>query len=1614
MFKFVHFKTINLRSVLAAFTLLCIPVFGQDIVISELLASNGTGIQDEDGAYSDWIELYNNSTTTISLNGWHLSDDAGNLTQWTLPVVTIPTKGYLVIFASNKNRAIAGSELHTNFKLSSGGESVFLTQPNGTTMEDSITFPALDDDVSYGRGLSIGGTTDVLLDQGAACKALVPTATVSEWNSSSFNDSGWTTGTTGVGYDQSTSPVNYNPLIGLNISGMQNNNASAYIRIPFDVTDASSITSLKLKIKFDDAFAAYINGTEVAVSALAPATRNWNSNTGEQYVNDSDGIVFQEFNLTDHINTLSNGSNLLALQAINQSTNSSDILIMPKLEAIQGGVIDPEEEGLLITPTPGSENTDFSYGGVVELPIITPGRGFYDSAIQVVLSNVTAGASIYYTLDGSEPNESSTPYSSPISISTTKNLRVRAYKSGWKTTYPKTDTYIFTGDVVTQSQQTYYINGTAASSTDPQGQKIKKGMDSAVVNSTYYDASNNVVSVQDALKAIPTLSITTDDANLYNPNTGIYVNAIEGGKLWERPASMELIHPDGTEGFHINAGLRIRGGFSRREKNPKHSFRLFFRGEYGDGKLNYPLFGNEGVDSFDKIDLRTSQNRGWAEGDTAWSDYDGGQVKNTFLRDIFGRDTSSDMDLSYTRSRYYHLYLNGDYWGLYMTEERPEATFGAAYYGGDKDDYDTIKTVSRWDPIEDNRNSIEATDGNLDAYYDLYQAAMAGFANNAAYFSVQGLNSSGNPDPTKTKLVDLENLIDYLILISFMDASDNCISAWYGDNKLNNLYGIYNRINPDGFKWFQHDLEWSMDSAFSDGEDFTPNTGDDNTSSGWHRNRTGPFNHANFNQFKWFNPMTLHEKLTANSEYKLAFADRLYKHLEGDGALLYGNNIARIEKREAQIDRAIVAHSARWGNTSLDRDNWIVAVNQMKAWLSGRGAYLISLYNSDGLIPSVARPQLSQADGEVADGAAISLSASAGTIYYTTDGSDPRSIGGGIAGLTYSGAISITRPTHVKARARSGSTWSALAEGTYWNPEIPLAITELMYHAPDGNPHDFIEVQNISDESVAMKSYKFDDGIDFRFKEGPAQLAPGEYMVVVDDIDAFNTTYPAGNITIAGEFSGNFDNNGESLNLEFKNNDLISFSYSDARNWPQAADGAGHSLVPVDSAMAGQERGSLHYGGNWRASTFINGSPGYRDPREGETIVLNEIIAHTDYAPFDSNDKIELYNTSSSSVTLNGWYLSDNLDNLTKFMIPNGTTLPPFGHVVFDENDFHPGRTSGFGLNKAGEQVILSTANRVVDAIRFKGQENGVSLGRYPDGSANWKTTITTPGTSNQLVDPAIRISGVMYHPLPPAGSDMEYIELENTGSSTASLYNPTGPYRIDGGISYTFPAGHDLDSGEKLWLVSFDTANTSLLSQFRSTYGLSGSSLVYGPYKGELSNRGERVALERPQDSDDPSDPLDISWVVLDELFYFDQKPWPTGADGTGYPLIRTGISSWGAVSATDSDADTMLDSWELDFFGSLEQTLPDWDFDGQSNLEEFIAGTHPKIAASYFAVENMDTLTLYWTPETGRTYSVLWSDDLNKPFSAIAFGLTGESYTLNQQNFAEHGYYRIAVELK
>src|SRR5687767_3221188 len=120
---------------LAGLLLIAFPLrAASPLLITEFMADNSTSISDEDSDREDWIEIYNASTNTVNLLGWYLTDTTNNLTKWRFPSTNLAANAYLIVFASNKDRARTGSPLHTNFRLSDTGEYLALVESNGTTI----------------------------------------------------------------------------------------------------------------------------------------------------------------------------------------------------------------------------------------------------------------------------------------------------------------------------------------------------------------------------------------------------------------------------------------------------------------------------------------------------------------------------------------------------------------------------------------------------------------------------------------------------------------------------------------------------------------------------------------------------------------------------------------------------------------------------------------------------------------------------------------------------------------------------------------------------------------------------------------------------------------------------------------------------------------------------------------------------------------------------------------------------------------------------------------------------------------------------------------------------------------------------------------------------------------------------------------------------------------------------------------------------------------------------------------------------------------------------------------------------------------------------------------
>lgn len=430
----------------------------------------------------------------------------------------------------------------------------------------------------------------------------------------------------------------------------------------------SEKAALALDIRYGDGFLAYLNDTLIA-EANAPETIAWNS-TALSARTTTQMLTWETFQAP--LNLLKEGENNLKIVALNDTTDDAEFFIQPVLSCTDNSKIIYR---YFTNPSPENSNGDGLLAKTASVEFSQP-RGYCDTSFTLTLSCADTNAQIYYTLDGNTPSETAgTLYTQPLTISKTTVLRAIAYVPDHIVSDTTSRTWIFLSDVYTQSSSTpsgwpasYAINS----------HKMYYGMNSSVTQSTLYKDR-----LTEGFKDINTISLITDLDNLFNIQTGIYVNPGNSGDTWERPVSVEMIDPNGGDEFQINAGLRIRGAASRSSDNPKHSFRLFFRSKYGKSTLKFPLFGTEGTDEFDKVDLRTEQNHSWHR--EAPSTY-------TAIREVFSRDGQRDAGTEYTRSRYYHLFLNGLYWGLYMTEERVDADYAVSYMGGEKEDWDCVKT----------------------------------------------------------------------------------------------------------------------------------------------------------------------------------------------------------------------------------------------------------------------------------------------------------------------------------------------------------------------------------------------------------------------------------------------------------------------------------------------------------------------------------------------------------------------------------------------------------------------------------------------------------------------------------------------------------------------------------------------------------------------------------------------------------------------------------------------------------------------------------------------------------------------------------------------------------
>jgi len=673
---------------------------------------------------------------------------------------------------------------------------------------------------------------------------------------------------------------------------------------------------------------------------------------------------------------------------------------------------------------------------------------------------------------------------------------------------------------------------------------------------TYITQSSAYGSQMEAsLKALPVISLVSNNIDGTN-----HIDT-------EKETSVEMFFPDNSRGgFMIHSGIQTWGGSPT---NPKKNYRLEFKSIYGEPKLEYDLFKPDNYDNtehpiqpvnkFDKLILRSGSQDGLnaEHGNENLAQY----VRNRFLFDL-----QMEMGYATPHGRYVHVYVNGGYVGQYHILERPDAHFFEDYYGGADTDYEVFKSGEIWDGPYTYNNSV---------WRDLPNRI--------------NLSSQSNINNTN-RYIDLDQAAAYMLLMSYASGFD-----WFEDH--NCLGGGH--INPGngGYKF----LLWDVDFAIGNGGRWDPSYAGNLTYFAAPLNQDGP----------------LPNNLVSNLEFKYMMGDHMECTCYNEGILTTAKVDEAYMHRINQVKKSLIAESARWGdnnfsyvtnggNLHVKKNQWDVngefttELNSMRnSYLPNRTVNMINYWVNNGITSDLKGVKFNQYGGLTNQGFTLVLTNnnSNSSIYYTLDGSDPRSVGGGISGnaTRYTGPVNLPNgPVTVKARVRDNNhsnndirKWSAMCPRNFYvNQDYSdLVINEIHYNPEDsiffnpalgrqdtisGRNFEFIEIKNTGNSTINLTDVGFIKGVTVKFSPGMSIAANDFFMIAEDSIHFKNKYgfYP--NATYIGKLS----NSSENLWLVDPLENIIdSLRYSDEAPWDTEPDKGLYSLAlrdfNLDNANAG-------------------------------------------------------------------------------------------------------------------------------------------------------------------------------------------------------------------------------------------------------------------------------------------------------------------------------------------------------------------------------------------------------------------------------------------------------------
>jgi hypothetical protein len=837
-----NFKNMKVSYLLGLFIFNMCTLTAQDVRINEVVSSNSI-YMDEDGDTPDWLEIHNSGNQDVSINGWSLSDDVTGIAKWTFPNITLTPDEYMILWASSKDRK-------------------------------TINYPR------------------TLINHGDVFKYLIPTSEPnSNWNSLNFDDSNWSSGPSGFGYND-----------GDDATIIPNGTQSIYLRKTFTINNLAAISSFILDLDYDDAFVAYINGNEVARANINGTPPAYNSGT----ITDHEAQMYsggnpERFLITDFTSILNEGENILTIQAHNTNINSSDFTIIPFLSAFfstpsNTGVEPPTILGLkksnlhtnfkissssetirlnnasgnliyqiiaenlpentsigvsitsedivsYLETTPGYENSSQEYLGSVQSEVVFSNQGgLIDAPISLSLSGNTSEEVIRYTIGENNPTETATLYTSPIQINEDTTVRAQIFLENYIPSSVTTKTYILNTSnlTFTDSNLPIVIINTEGGAEIPDEPKILGTM--------------KIIQRPDGARNFLT-DANTDEFLDYSGTIGIEIRGSSSQTLPKKPYGIDTLEDDGIE-----------------DKNVK--------------LLGMPKENDWILNSF------------------AFDD--------SMMRDYISYEMARQMGQYATNLKYCEVILNGEYIGLYALSEKIKRDGDRVDIAKISDDENSLPEITGGYIIQTDRtggdNPPEAWNNNGAGYIhekpnsdditsqqsSYIESVFRDLDNNATNSNI----TSGYPS-----IIDIPSFVDYMLMAEIASNVDAyALSTYYHKDRSGKL-----RAGPvwDYNLTYGNDLfEWGFDRSFTD---------------------VWQFNYSNVGAYFW-------SDLFNNSTFKCYLSKRFNEVTSAGEPLNYDYISSLIDDTAELISEALVRENERWSTI----DDFSEEIINMKSWLEER------------------------------------------------------------------------------------------------------------------------------------------------------------------------------------------------------------------------------------------------------------------------------------------------------------------------------------------------------------------------------------------------------------------------------------------------------------------------------------------------------------------------------------------------------------------------------------------------------------------------------------------------------------------------------------------------------